>query len=77
MQLGMVGLGRMGANIVRRLHEHGHVCVGYDRDPTAVAALRAEGISAADSTAELVEALDAPRNIWVMVPAALGGPGDR
>jgi len=71
VQLGMVGLGRMGANIVRRLHEQGHICVGYDRDPTAVAALRAEGITATDSTAELVEALDAPRNIWVMVPAAL------
>jgi 6-phosphogluconate dehydrogenase len=70
MQLGMIGLGRMGANLVRRLHRHGHQCVVYDIDPTSVAALAEEGAVAATSLADLAARLDAPRAVWVMVPAA-------
>ena len=69
MQLGMVGLGRMGANIVRRLMRDGHECVVYDVDPDAVAALSGEGATGADSLDELVAKLSAPRAVWVMVPA--------
>ena len=69
MQLGMVGLGRMGGNIVRRLLRAGHRCVVFDRDPEARAALAAEGAEAAGSLAALVAALDAPRAVWVMLPA--------
>ena len=69
MQLGMVGLGRMGANIVRRLMCDGHRCAGTDVGQDAVAALVAEGMTGAGSLAELVAALDAPRTVWVMVPA--------
>jgi 6-phosphogluconate dehydrogenase len=73
MQLGMIGLGRMGANIVRRLMRDGHECVVYDVDSAAVAALEAEGAVGVSSLAELVEALAAPRTAWVMVPAAITG----
>jgi 6-phosphogluconate dehydrogenase len=69
MQLGMVGLGRMGANIVRRLMHDGHSCVGYDVSPDAVAALTADGAMGADSIADFVAKLQAPRTAWVMVPA--------
>jgi 6-phosphogluconate dehydrogenase len=69
MQLGMVGLGRMGANLVRRVVRAGHECVVFDRDPDAVAALTGEGITGAGSLAELAEALAPPRVVWVMVPA--------
>jgi 6-phosphogluconate dehydrogenase len=69
MQLGMVGLGRMGGNIVRRLLRAGHHCVAYDRDPAPGAALAAEGAVAVADLAEMVAALDAPRAIWVMLPA--------
>ncbi|MEY3734687.1 MAG: hypothetical protein RL347_2046 [Actinomycetota bacterium] len=69
MQLGMVGLGRMGANIVRRIMRDGHSAVVYDRDPAAVAALVAEGAVGATSLADLVAQMDAPRNVWIMVPA--------
>ena len=69
MQLGMVGLGRMGANIVRRIMRDGHSAVVYDRDPGAVAALVAEGAVGADSLADLVTKMAAPRNVWIMVPA--------
>ncbi len=69
MQLGMVGLGRMGSNLVRRLIRDGHRCAGYDVDPDAVALLAAEGATGAASIAELVDALTAPRTVWVMVPA--------
>ena len=72
MQLGMIGLGRMGANIVRRLSRGGHSCVVYDRDPAPGAALAKEGATAAGSLAELVAALAPPRAVWVMLPA--GGP---
>ena len=73
MQLGMVGLGRMGANMVRRLMENGHTCVVYDRNPDAREALAAEGATAADSPQQLVERLDPERAIWMMVPAGVVG----
>jgi 6-phosphogluconate dehydrogenase len=69
MQLGMIGLGRMGANIVRRLMRNGHSCVVYDRDPKPGEALAAEGAKAVSSLEDMVKALDAPRAIWVMLPA--------
>ena len=69
MQLGMVGLGRMGANIVRRLMRDGHDCVGYDRNPDVVATLAGEGAVGANSLAEFVAKLEKPRAVWVMVPA--------
>jgi len=69
MQLGMVGLGRMGANLVRRLMRDGHTCVGTDVSADAVAALATEGMTAAASPQELVQALEPPRAVWVMVPA--------
>src|SRR5260370_26713441 len=71
MQLGMIGLGRMGANLVRRLLRDGHRCVAYDVNPDAVKALEAEGADGAASLAEFVSKLDKPRNIWIMVPAAI------
>ncbi|MFV0307852.1 MAG: phosphogluconate dehydrogenase (NAD(+)-dependent, decarboxylating) [Desertimonas sp.] len=70
MQLGMIGLGRMGANMVRRLTGAGHRCVGYDVDGEAVAALAAEGVEATSDLTAFVGALDAPRAVWIMVPAA-------
>ncbi|MDH3755954.1 MAG: decarboxylating 6-phosphogluconate dehydrogenase [Acidimicrobiia bacterium] len=73
MQLGMVGLGRMGANLVRRLATDGHACVVHDVDADAVAALRDEGFTGADSLDELVDALEPPRSVWVMVPAGVVG----
>ncbi|MHB1802130.1 MAG: NADP-dependent phosphogluconate dehydrogenase, partial [Actinomycetes bacterium] len=73
MQLGMIGLGRMGANIVRRLMAAGHECVVYDVDTTAVDALAREGATGAHTLAELAAALTAPRAVWVMVPAAVTG----
>jgi len=69
VQLGMIGLGRMGANLVRRLVRAGHECVVYDVDPGAVARLAAEGATGAASLAELAGALAAPRAVWIMVPA--------
>ena len=69
MQLGMIGLGRMGANIVRRLMRDGHTCVVYDVSPDAVAALEAEGATGASTLDDFVAKLDAPRRAWVMVPA--------
>jgi 6-phosphogluconate dehydrogenase len=73
MQLGMIGLGRMGGNIVRRLMADGHECVVYDRNPDAVTQLVGEGATGAASVAELVERLRAPRAVWIMVPAAFAG----
>jgi 6-phosphogluconate dehydrogenase len=69
MQLGMIGLGRMGANMVRRLHAGGHDCVVFNRSPQAVAELAAEGVQGASNLAELVRKLTPPRAIWLMVPA--------
>jgi 6-phosphogluconate dehydrogenase len=71
MQLGMIGLGRMGANMARRLMKAGHRCVVYDTQPAAVAALSAQGADAANSLEELVGKLARPRAIWLMVPAAI------
>src|SRR5205823_1496835 len=74
MRIGMIGLGRMGANMVRRLVKGGHECVAYDRKPATVAALAAEGAHGANSLAELVRVLPAPRAVWIMVPAAIVDP---
>jgi 6-phosphogluconate dehydrogenase len=71
MQLGMIGLGRMGANIVRRLLRDGHECVVYDVNEAAIAQLESEGAVGARSLDELAARLTAPRAAWVMVPAAL------
>jgi 6-phosphogluconate dehydrogenase len=68
-QLGMVGLGRMGANIVRRLMKDGHDCVVYDHTPAHVEQLAGEGANGAASLAEMAEKLDPPRAVWAMVPA--------
>lgn len=75
MRMGMVGLGRMGANMVRRLTGGGHTCVVYDRDPDAVARMAAEGVQGAGSLEALVARLEAPRVVWVMVPA--GAPTEQ
>jgi 6-phosphogluconate dehydrogenase len=69
MQLGMVGLGRMGANIVRRLMHYGHSCAVYDRDPKPGLALAADGATTVQSLADLVLSLSAPRIVWIMLPA--------
>jgi 6-phosphogluconate dehydrogenase len=71
MQIGMVGLGRMGANMVRRLMRAGHDCVVHDANPDVVDLLAAEGARAAHSLDELVLGLRAPRVVWLMVPVAL------
>ncbi len=70
MQLGMVGLGRMGANMVRRLMKDGHECVVYDVNADAVNELGGEGATGSDSWDDFVAKLDKPRNVWLMVPAA-------
>jgi 6-phosphogluconate dehydrogenase len=70
MQLGMIGLGRMGANMVRRLMRGGHQCVVFDMAPKAVADMAREGAIGASSVADLVQKLAAPRAVWLMVPAA-------
>src|SRR5437879_6116827 len=70
MQFGMIGLGRMGAGMVRRLMRGGHKCVVYDRSPQAVAALAKEGATGAASLPELVQKLEPPRALCLMVPAA-------
>ena len=69
MQLGIVGLGRMGSNIARRLLRDGHHVVGANRTPEPVEALKAQGGAGAGSLEELVAALDAPRAVWLMLPA--------
>jgi 6-phosphogluconate dehydrogenase len=71
MQLGMIGLGRMGANMVRRLIKNGHQCVVYDANPGAVKQLAAEGAIGTSSLKEFAEKLTKPRNAWIMVPAAI------
>jgi 6-phosphogluconate dehydrogenase len=74
MQLGMIGLGRMGGNMVKRLIAGGHECVVYDVHPESVDALAAEGATGCTSVADLVDKLRAPRHVWLMVPAALVDP---
>jgi 6-phosphogluconate dehydrogenase len=71
MQLGMIGLGRMGANMVRRLINKGHNCVVFDRSPQAVSELAKERAIGSASLAEFVKKLEKPRAIWLMVPAAV------
>jgi 6-phosphogluconate dehydrogenase len=73
MQLGMIGLGRMGANLVRRLTRDGHECVVYDQNLDAVQLLSGEGAVGAATLEQLVAKLDLPRAVWVMVPAAITG----
>jgi 6-phosphogluconate dehydrogenase len=73
MQLGMIGLGRMGASLVRRLTKHGHRCIVFDVNPTAVKKLAGRGIRGAESIAMLMRKLDKPRAVWVMVPAGVTG----
>ncbi len=71
MQLGMIGLGRMGANMVRRLLRNGHQCVVFDTNPDVVAELVADGATGAASLEEFVSKLEKPRNAWIMIPAAI------
>jgi 6-phosphogluconate dehydrogenase len=73
MQLGMIGLGRMGANMVRRLIKDGHDCVVFDVNQDTVSQLESEGAAGSASLAEFVSKLDKPRSAWIMVPAALVG----
>src|ERR1051325_7446044 len=70
MQIAMIGLGRMGSNMIRRLIKGGHQCVVFDRSPKAVADLARDKAVAASSLAELVGKLEKPRKLWLMVPAA-------
>ena len=69
MQIGIVGLGRMGGNIARRLLKKGHRCVVFDRNAAATTALGGEGASPAKDLRDLVRQLDKPRAVWVMLPA--------
>jgi 6-phosphogluconate dehydrogenase len=71
MQLGMIGLGRMGANMVRRLIRNGHSCVVFDRSPQAVGELVKDHATGAESLVDLVKKLERPRAVWLMVPAAV------
>src|SRR6201989_1781913 len=71
MQLGMIGLGRMGANMVRRLVRHGHQCVVFDMSPNAVAELVKDNATGSSSLTDFVKKLEKPRAIWLMVPAAV------
>ena len=73
MQLGMVGLGRMGANIVRRLMRNGHDCVVFDVNPESVKLLEGEGATGGATMEEFVAKLDKPRAVWVMIPAGITG----
>jgi 6-phosphogluconate dehydrogenase len=74
VQLGMIGLGRMGANMVRRLMRAGHECVVSDLSADTVAGLAAEGATGSSSIADFVDKLETPRNIWMMVPAGVVDP---
>ena len=71
MQLGMIGLGRMGANMVRRLLKGGHQCVAFDRSPQTVSELVQDKAVGASSLADLVKRLEKPRAVWLMIPAAV------
>ena len=71
MQLGMVGLGRMGSNLVRRLIRDGHRCVVYDVNADVVKEVAGEGATGASSLEDLVAKLDKPRAVWLMLPAAI------
>ena len=69
MQIGMIGLGKMGANMARRLMRGGHECVVYDRHPETVDALAKEGATGASSLEDVVKKLNAPRAVWIMLPS--------
>ena len=71
MQLGMIGLGRMGANMVRRLQKNGHTCVVFDRSAETVKQLAGEGATGASSLDDFIQKLQKPRAIWLMVPAGV------
>ncbi len=71
MEIGMIGLGKMGSNMVRRLQAAGHSCVVYDRSEEALASMKKEGISTVSSLPELTKNLSSPRSIWLMVPAGV------
>ena len=71
MQLGMVGLGRMGANMVRRLMKEGHHCIAFDQSQENVTILEKEGAIGSTSLSDMVSKLTTPRAIWLMVPAAV------
>ena len=71
MQLGMIGLGRMGANLTRRLMHDGHRVVVYDVNADAVKGLEAQGATGTHTLADFVNALEKPRNIWIMIPAGI------
>jgi 6-phosphogluconate dehydrogenase len=71
MQLGMIGLGRMGGNLVRRLMQDGHHCVGYARSRKSIEQLETEGMTGATGLADLVSKLEQPRTVWIMVPASV------
>ena len=73
MQIGMIGLGRMGGNLVRRLMRHGHECVVFDQNPAAVAQLVSEGAIGTADLEQFTAALRTPRTAWIMVPAAFTG----
>lgn len=70
MQMGMIGLGRMGANMVRRLTRGGHTCVAYDAQAHAVTALSGENVQGSATLDDFVARLSLPRTVWLMVPAA-------
>ena len=74
MQLGMIGLGRMGSNLVRRLMRDGHECVAFDVNANAVRTLEGEGATGAGSLEDFVARLTTPRSVWLMLPAAVTGP---
>src|SRR3954463_7165658 len=69
MQIGMIGLGRMGANMARRLMKGGHECVVYDRNAENVAGLAKDGATGGSSLEDLVTKLKAPRAVWIMLPS--------
>src|SRR5438445_5274047 len=71
MQLGMIGLGRMGGTIVQRLLRGGHACVVFDSQPARVTLLTHHGATGSHSLEEFINALDAPRVVWLMLPAAV------
>ena len=77
MQIGMVGLGRMGANMVRRLLRQKHECVVFDRSQEAIQELVKEKAVGATSLSDLVKKLQAPRAVWLMVPAAVVSMGKK